>query len=153
VRFTEFDLTTFDDGETIEDYALRLSGMAPEQQDSEIVMKMIRSMSPRFKQITIVIKTLLNVSTMSATNLIGRLKEAEEVFEEAPTSLQQDGKLYLTEEEWDARRKKCEAVAQAKAVSAGAVAVALHQVGRRASLPVMSVGAVARWGIGHVSVA
>jgi hypothetical protein len=119
VRFTEFDLTTFDDGETIEDYTLRLSGMAPEQQDGEIVMKMIRSMSPRFKQITIVIKTLLNVSTMSATNLIGRLKEAEEVFEEAPTSLQQYGKLYLTEEEWDARRKKREAVAQAKAVSAG----------------------------------
>jgi hypothetical protein len=28
---------------------------------------------------------------------------------EAPTSLQQDGKLYLTEEEWDERRKKHEA--------------------------------------------
>jgi hypothetical protein len=46
----------------------------------------------------IVIKTLLNVSTMSVANLIGRLKEAKEVFEELPTSLQQDGKLYLTEE-------------------------------------------------------
>jgi hypothetical protein len=42
---------------------------------------------------------------MSVADLIGRLKETEEVFEEAPTSLQQDGKLYLTEEEWDARRK------------------------------------------------
>jgi hypothetical protein len=30
------------------------------------------------------------------------LKEAEEAFEEALTSLQQDGKLYLTKEEWDA---------------------------------------------------
>jgi hypothetical protein len=42
---------------------------------------------------------------MSVVDLIGRLKETEEVFEEASTSLQQDGKLYLTEEEWDARRK------------------------------------------------
>jgi hypothetical protein len=43
-----------------------------------------------------VIKTLLNVSTMSVADLAGRLKEA---FQEAPTLLQQDGKLYLTEEE------------------------------------------------------
>jgi hypothetical protein len=46
----------FDDGETIEDYALRLSGMAThlttlseEVKDGEIVVKMIRSLSPRFK--------------------------------------------------------------------------------------------------------
>jgi hypothetical protein len=57
----------------------------------------------------IAIKTLLNVSTISIADLTGRLKEAEKVFEEALTSLQQDGKLYLTEEEWDTRRKKREA--------------------------------------------
>jgi hypothetical protein len=48
---------------------------------------MLRSLPPRFKQITIVIKTLLDVSTMSVANLTGQLKEAEEAFEEAPTSL------------------------------------------------------------------
>jgi hypothetical protein len=46
---------------------------------------------------------------MSVADLTGQLKEAEEAFEEATTSLQQDGKLYLTEEEWDVRRKKREA--------------------------------------------
>jgi hypothetical protein len=112
----KFDLATFDDGETVEDYALRLSCMAAhlttlseEVKDSEIITKMLRSLPPRFKQITITIKTLLDVSTMSVADLTGRLKEAGEVFEEAPTSLQQDGKQYLTEEEWDARRKKHEA--------------------------------------------
>jgi hypothetical protein len=112
----KFNLTTFDDGETIEDYALRLSGMAAhlttlgkEVKDGEIITKMLRSLPPRFKQIMIVIKTLLDVSTMSVADLIGRLKEVEEAFEEAPTSLQQDGKLYLTEEEWDMQRKKREA--------------------------------------------
>jgi hypothetical protein len=110
----KFDLATFDDGETIEDYALRLSGMAAdlatlgkEVKDGEIIAKMLRSLPPRFKQI--MIKTLLDVSTMSVVDLIGRLREAEEAFEEAPTSLQQDGKLYVIEEEWDARRKKREA--------------------------------------------
>jgi hypothetical protein len=60
----------FNDGETIEDYTLPLSGMAvhlatlsEEVKDGEIVAKMIRSLPPRFKQITITIKTLLDVST------------------------------------------------------------------------------------------
>jgi hypothetical protein len=111
----KFNLAMFDDGETVEDYALRLSGMAAhlatlgeEVKDGEIIAKMLRSLPPRFKQITITIKTLLGASTMSVTDLTGRLKVAEEAFVEAPTSLQQDGKLYLTEEEWDVQRKKCE---------------------------------------------
>jgi hypothetical protein len=112
----KFNLTTFDNGETVEDYALCLSSIAThlatlseEVKDSEIIVKMLRSLPPHFKQITITMKTLLDVSTMSVADLIGLLKEVEEEFEEAPTSLQQDGKLYLTEEEWDARRKKREA--------------------------------------------
>jgi hypothetical protein len=112
----KFELATFDDGETVEDYAVRLSDMAAhlvtldeEMKNGEIIVKMLRSLPPCFKQITIAIKTLLDVSTMSVTDLSGQLKEAKEAFEEAPTLLQQDGKLYLTEEEWDARRKKCEA--------------------------------------------
>jgi hypothetical protein len=91
----KFNLATFDDGETIEDYALRLSGMAvhlatlgEEVKDGEIIVKMLRSLLPRFKQITTAIKILLDVSTMSVADLIGRLKEAEEAFEEASTSLQ-----------------------------------------------------------------
>jgi hypothetical protein len=111
----KFNLAMFDDGETVEDYALRLSGMAvhlttlgEEVKDGEIVVKMLQSLSPRFKQIMIVIKTLLDVSPMSIAYLIGQLKEAEEAFKEVPTSLQQDRKLYLTEEEWYAWRKKRE---------------------------------------------
>jgi hypothetical protein len=109
----KFDLTTFDDGETVEDYVLCLSSMKAlltmlheEVKDRGIIAKMLRSLLPHFKQIMIVIKTLLNVSTMSDADLTGRLKEAEETFEEVPTSLQQDEKLYLTEEEWDAWRNK-----------------------------------------------
>jgi hypothetical protein len=89
--------------------AVHLATLGEEVKDGEIVVKMLRSLPPRFKQITITIKTLLDVSTMSVADLTGRLKEAKEAFEEAPTSLHQDGKLYLTEEEWDVRRKKCEA--------------------------------------------
>ena len=55
------------------------------------------------------IETLLDLDSMSVEELVGRLKAAEDAFEEAPGSLQHDGRLYLTEEEWDARRKKREA--------------------------------------------
>jgi hypothetical protein len=67
----KFDLAKFDDGEIVEDYALRLSDMVvhlttlgEEVNDGEIITKMLRSLPPRFKHITIVIKTLLDVSTM-----------------------------------------------------------------------------------------
>jgi hypothetical protein len=110
-----FDPTMFDDSETVEGYALRLTSMAAhltmldeEVKDGEIITKMLRSLPPHFKQITITIKTLLDVSTMSVADLTVSLKEVKEAFEEVLTSLLQDGKLYLTKEEWDARRKKRE---------------------------------------------
>jgi hypothetical protein len=61
-----------------------LTTLGEEVKDGEIITKMLRSLLPHFKQITIVIKTLLDVSTMSVADLIGRLKEA---FEEVPTLL------------------------------------------------------------------
>jgi hypothetical protein len=164
----KFDLTTFDDGETVEDYVLCLSGMTThldtlneEVKDGEIIIKMLRSLLPCFKQIMITIKTLLNVSTMPIADLTERLNEVEERFEKALMSLQQDGKLYLIKEEWDMRRKKCEAKAKAKVVgvtrvvgTAGVVgAVTPNQAGVRTSPSVMSAGAVARWGIEHASAA
>lgn len=106
----KFDLATFTDGETVEDYALRLTGMAAhlgtlgeEVKDAEIVAKILRSLPHQFKQIAIAIKTLLDVSTMSVADLTGRLKEAEESFEEPSASVQHDGNLYPTEQEWEAR--------------------------------------------------
>jgi hypothetical protein len=45
---------------------------------------------------------------MSIVDLTGRPKEVEEAFKEAPTLLQQDEKLYLTENESDEQRNKRE---------------------------------------------
>jgi hypothetical protein len=89
--------------------AVHLTTISEEVKDGNIFMKMLRSLPPPFKQVKIVIKTLLDVSTVSVADLIGRLKQAEEAFEEAPMSMQQDRKLSHTEEEWDVRRNKHEA--------------------------------------------
>jgi hypothetical protein len=85
---------------------VHLTMLCEEVKDGEIIMKMLQFLLPRFKQITITIKTLLNMLTMSFADLTGQLKEVKEAFEEASMSLQQDEKLYLIEDEWDAQRKK-----------------------------------------------
>jgi hypothetical protein len=64
--------------------AVHLTMLGEDVKDGEIIAKMLWSLLPRFKQIMIVIKTLLDVSTMSITDLTGWLKE---VFKEAPMSL------------------------------------------------------------------
>jgi hypothetical protein len=121
----KFDLATFDDGESVEDYALHQSGMVAyltthdkEVKDNEIIVKMLRCLSPRFKQITIAIKTLLNVSTMCITDLTWQLKEVKEAFEEASTALQQDGKVYLIKEQ-DTWKKKREVESHSSGVGKG----------------------------------
>ena len=112
----QFDSATFKDGESIEDYALRLNSMASTLTtlgdtvgETQVVEKIIRSVPQRFRQIVVAITTLLDLSTLTVADLTGWLKAAEDAFEPPPSMMRHDGKLYLTEEEWDARRKKHDA--------------------------------------------
>ena len=112
----QFDSATFKEGESIEDYALRLNSMAStlttlgnKVKESQVVEKIIRSVPQRFRQIVVAITTLLDVSTLTVADLTDRLKAAEDAFEPPPSVMHHEGKLYLTEEEWDAQRKKHDA--------------------------------------------
>jgi hypothetical protein len=68
--------------------AAHLTTLGEEVKDGEIVAKMLQFLPPRFKQITITNKTLLDVSTMYVADQTDWLKEAEEVHEKVPTSMQ-----------------------------------------------------------------
>jgi hypothetical protein len=90
----KFDMATCNEGETVEDYALCLNSLAAHLstlceriKEGQIVEKMLRTLPPQFRQISIVIKTLLDVLKMSVADLTGHLKEAEETFEEPPVSM------------------------------------------------------------------
>jgi uncharacterized membrane protein YgcG len=107
---SQFDRATFKEGESVEDFTLQLNGMAANLAtlgetivEHVVVEKILWCVPPQLKQIALVILTLLDVRTLSVANLAGRLQTTEEAFEDPPSSLQHEGKLYLTEEEWDTR--------------------------------------------------
>ncbi|CAA6673931.1 unnamed protein product [Spirodela intermedia] len=99
----QFDSATFKEGESVEDYALRLNSMAS---TLNTLGDKVEETQVRFRQIVVAITMLLDVSTLTVADLTGRLKAAEDAFEELPSAMHHDGKLHLTEEEWDARRRK-----------------------------------------------
>jgi hypothetical protein len=105
---SQFDRAAFKEGESVEDFILRLNGMVATLgetvEEHVVVEKVLCCVPPRLKQIALAISTLLDVRTLIVANLFGRLKTVEDAFEDPPPALQQDSKLYLTEEEWDARR-------------------------------------------------
>jgi hypothetical protein len=68
-----------------------------------VVKKILCCVPPRLKQITLAISTLLDVLPLTIANLADWLKAMEEVFEESSSTMQHEGKLYLTEDEWDVR--------------------------------------------------
>jgi hypothetical protein len=107
---SQFDRAAFKEGESVEDFTLRLNGMVATLatlgeivEEHVVVEKIFRCVPPRLKQIVLVISTLLDVRTLTIANLAGWLKTTEEAFEDPPSLLQHEGKLYLTEEEWDTR--------------------------------------------------
>jgi uncharacterized membrane protein YgcG len=109
----EFELAAFKDCELVEDFALRLTGIQASLQtlgevleDKQIILEILRSVPSQYKQMVAAIRTLLNISTLLVSNLTGRLKAAEDSFDDAQATLHHDGKLYMMVEGWESRRKK-----------------------------------------------
>jgi hypothetical protein len=107
----EYEAIHLREGEAIEDFALRLTGIVqrlatlgdPEAEE-KVVAKYLRVVRPRYKQLVISIETLLDISQLSIEEVTGRLKAADDV-EPVPAQTA-GGKLLLTEEQWVERYKK-----------------------------------------------
>ena len=101
----EYESIALREGEAIEDFALRLTGIVQRlatlgdpEPDEKVMAKYLRMVRPWYKQLVISIKTLLDISTLSIEEVTGRLKAADYV-EPAPAHTT-SGKLLLTEEQW-----------------------------------------------------
>jgi hypothetical protein len=81
----EFDLLTFNDGESVDDFGARigritnqLAVLGCEYKEEEIVHRFLLVLPPKFEQIAALIETLLDMESMLVDELIGRLKPSEE---------------------------------------------------------------------------
>jgi hypothetical protein len=71
---SKFDRATFGEGETVEDFALRLNGMVATLatlggggvvEEHKVMEKLLCFVPPRLKQIALVISTLLDVESLT----------------------------------------------------------------------------------------
>jgi hypothetical protein len=117
----EFDGITFKEGESIDDFASRITRitdqlaiLGEEHEEEEIVRKFLEALPDRFEQIAVAIETLLDLEDVSLDELVGRLKATEERLNRSKgrggggsggssAGKEIDGKLYFTEEQVIAR--------------------------------------------------
>lgn len=107
----EFENISFKEGETVDDFALRISGLAADLrtsgeaiEDLRVVKKMLRVLPKRYLQIAISIETLLDLKSLTIEELVGRLKMAEDRLGLEDIT-DKAGKLLLTAEEWASRNR------------------------------------------------
>ena len=76
----EYEQINFKDGESVEDFALRLSNIVQRlailgdpEPEAKVVAKYLRVARPRYKQLVVSIEQLLDISTLSIEEITGRL--------------------------------------------------------------------------------
>ena len=107
----EFENVAFHDGESVGDFAMRINGLVGSLrelgetlEDSRVVKKILRVVPKKFKQVAVAIEMLTDLNTTSMEELVGRLRVAEDAdVEEATDGV---GRLLLTEEQWETRRRQ-----------------------------------------------
>jgi hypothetical protein len=110
----EYETIKLRDGESIEDFALRFSGVVQRlgelgdpEPDEKAVKKYPRVVCPRYKQLVVTMEAFVDLSTLSIEEITGTLKSSDDVDEEVrPPGNSSTGKLLLTHEEWLKRSKQ-----------------------------------------------
>ena len=105
----------FNSGEGVDDYTLRLPNIVAALETvgetippRRVVEKLLRTVPKSLRQVAVAIQVSANLATLTLEDATGRLRAAEEAEAEddgAPPP-GADGKLLLTMEQWDARRRE-----------------------------------------------
>ncbi|XP_073357731.1 uncharacterized protein [Aegilops tauschii subsp. strangulata] len=111
VRRREFEDLRFRDGESVEDFGLRLSGLVADLElygdpvtEHKAVQKFLRMVPRRYRPMAMAIESLIDLKTMSIEELVGRFSACEDHYD-LDDGAQSTGRLLLTHEEWLAREK------------------------------------------------
>jgi hypothetical protein len=106
----EYEQISFRDGESVEDFALRLSNLVQRlailgdlEPEPKVVDKYLRVARPRYRQLVISIETLLDINEPSIEEVTGRLKAADDGHDLGGGAGSSTARLNHTEEELVAR--------------------------------------------------
>jgi hypothetical protein len=109
----QYKSIAFHDGESLDDFALRLTKMVHEMEilgDPEelrkVVAKYLWVVPKKYTPIVVSIESVLNISTMSIDEIIGWLRVVEGRGDEEDEGPVVGGKLLHTEEQWQAHMKE-----------------------------------------------
>jgi hypothetical protein len=109
----QYEEIRFKAGESVDDFGLRLQELTHQLEvlgdpvdDKKVILKFLRVVPKKYKQMARSIESLLDLKTMSIEELTGRLKICEEDdVEDEPAGARGGGQLLLTEGQWRARMK------------------------------------------------
>jgi hypothetical protein len=112
-RRREWEDLRFKTGETIEDFALRLTAIVNDLEllgdpidEYKAVLKYLRTVPKKYRMIAMAIEQTVDLRELTVEDLTGRFTTAEEGYELDDEISDGVGKLLLTEEEWAARQKQ-----------------------------------------------
>lgn len=120
----DFADITFKDGESVDDFALRIVGLANnirvldhDVTDADVVKKLLQVVPDHLSQIAVAIETFLDVDNIAIKEVAGRLRQIEErdlkkkkkaavaAASVSAPRVDNQGRLLLSEEEWNAKIK------------------------------------------------
>jgi hypothetical protein len=109
----EFENIKFKDGEFVDDFGMRITNLVGNLralgeivEDVRVVKKFLRTVPARFTQVVVTIEMFCDLKQLSVDELVGRLRAAEDRFDDKVKHLvDKAGRLLLAEEEWLEKHK------------------------------------------------
>ncbi|VAH85559.1 unnamed protein product [Triticum turgidum subsp. durum] len=107
----DFENIAFNEGELVDDFAMRISSVASQlralgdtMDDARVVRKFLRVVPSRFAQVAVSIETFLDLSELSIEELTGRLRVVEDRLDDGRESF--GGGQLLFSKKWEARKRQ-----------------------------------------------
>jgi hypothetical protein len=109
----EYENITFKEGESIDEFGMRISNLAAELktmgetvEDSRVIKKFLRVVPSRFSPVVISIEMFCDMKKMTVEELLGQLHAAEERLDnKVEQIIDKAGHLMLAEEDWLEKHK------------------------------------------------
>jgi len=109
----EFENIQFKEGESVDDFGMRITNLVGNlktlgetNDDVRVVKKFLHVVPPQFTQVVVSIEMFCNLKELTVEELIGRLRAAEERFDDKVEQIiDKAGHLLLAEDDWLEKNK------------------------------------------------